>query len=138
MKTYPTQGAAHLAGARDVVRIVTHATARAAYRRAEAAAEAVPDTHNRIRHGARTKAIDDYLTPRSVYADAAEVAEAIAGRQVHYIHRHAVNLGSRRWSDYRPEYEESYGDGIVLTGTASKSGRTVDRIQLTHLIIVRK
>lgn len=136
MKTYDTIGAAYLAGAKTAVQVVTHATARAAYRRAVAAAEAIPEAHNRIRHDAKTEAIDAYITPRAKYADAAEVAEAVAGKQVHYIHRHTVNLGTRRWSDYRPEYEEFRGS-IIIKGTASKTGKSIDRISLAHLIIVQ-
>lgn len=136
MQTYQTQGAAYLAGARDTVQVVTHATARAAYRRAIAAAEAIPETQPRKRHSAKAEAIDAYLAPRTRYADANEVAEAIAGKQVHYLHRHTVNLGTRKWSDYRPEYEEAI-DGLILTGTASKTGRSVDRISIVYLIIVQ-
>ena len=136
MKTYDTIGAAYLAGAKTAVQVVTHATARAAYRRAVAAAEAIPETQPRKRHSAKAEAIDAYLTPRAKYADAVEVAEAIAGKQVHYIHRHTVNLGSRRWSDYRPEYEE-FRESIILKGMASKTGKSIDRISLAHLIIVQ-
>lgn len=136
MKTYDTIGAAYLAGAKTAVQVVTHATARAAYRRAVAAAEAIPETQPRKRHSAKAEAIDAYLTPRAKYADAVEVAEAIAGKQVHYIHRHTVNLGTRRWSDYRPEYEEFRGS-IILKGMASKTGKSIDRISLAHLIIVQ-
>lgn len=136
MKTYKTIGEAYLAGAKTAVQVVTHATARAAYRRATAAAEAIPEAQNRKRHSAKTEAIDAYITPRAKYADAAEVAEAIAGKKVHYLHRHAVNLGTRKWSDYRPEYEEFRG-GIIIEGTASKTGRSIDRISLAHLIIVQ-
>lgn len=136
MKTYETIGAAYLAGVRDVVPIVSHATARAAYRRAVAAAEAIPEAQNRKRHSAKAEAIDAYITPRAKYANAAEVAEAIAGKQVHYIHRHTVNLGTRRWSDYRPEYEE-FRRSIILKGTASKTGKSIERISLAHLIIVQ-
>ena len=136
MQTYPTPGAAYLAGAKDLVPIVSHATARAAYRRAVAAAEAIPEAQNRKRHSAKAEAIAAYLMPRYKYADAVEVAEAIAGKQVHYIHRHTVNIGTRRWSDYRPEYEEFRGS-IILKGTASKTGKSVDRIHTIHLTIVQ-
>lgn len=136
MKTYKTTWDAHAAGIKNAVQIVTHATARAAYRRAIAAAETVPEAHNRIRHDVKTEAIDAYLTPRAKYADAAEIAEAIAGKKTHYIHRHTVNLGTRKWSDYRPEYEEFRGS-IIIDGTASKTGRSIDRISIAHLIIVR-
>lgn len=137
MKTYPTPGAAYAAGARDIVAIVSHATARAAYRRALAAVEAIPARNNRVRHSAKAQAIDEYLAPRTKYADAADAAAAIAGQQVHYIHRHAVNLGTKAWSDYRPEYEETTS-GIILTGTASKTGKSVDRIPTVYLTIVQK
>lgn len=136
MKTYKTARDAHDAGVHNAVRIVTHATARAAYRRAIAAAETVPEAHNRIRHDVKTETIDAYITPRARYADAAEIAEAIAGKRTHYLHRHTVNLGTRRWSDYRPEYEEMH-EGIIITGTASKTGRSIDRISIAHLIIVQ-
>lgn len=137
MKLYPTQGAAYIAGARDIVPVVTHATARAAYRHANAAAEAIPEAFNRKRRSVRVETIDAYLAPRMKYANAADVAQAIAGKQVRYIHRHSVNLGTRRYPDYRPTYEETW-DGIILTGTASKTGKSVNGIALVHLIIVQK
>lgn len=137
MKLYQTRGAAFTAGARDAVPVVTHATARAAYRRGVAAAEAIPEAHNRQRHAAKEAAISAYIKPRAKYADAADVAEAIAGKPVHYLHRRTVNLGSRKWSDYRPEYEEHYISGIILEGTASASGKSVNRVSIAHFIIVK-
>lgn len=137
MKTYPTEAAVWKSGARGIVQVITHATARAAYRRGVAAAEAIPEAHNRQRHAAKEAAISAYIKPRVKYADIEAVAEAIAGKPVHYLHRHTVNLGTRKWSDYRPEYEEHHTRGIILEGTASASGKSVNRTSIAFLTIVK-
>jgi len=136
LNTYPTEGAAYVAGIRQIVKIIPHEAAVRAYEAAEQAAEAVPEAHNRKRVDARTAAIDAVIKQSARYADATEAAAHIAGQPVDYLHRRAVNLGTRRWSDYRAEYEQRWSDSLILQGTASKTGKSIDHLSLSFLVLV--
>lgn len=118
-----------------MIGIITHVTARAAERRADAAEAAIPERNRRARVDARTKAIDDYLKPRIKYIPREDVLPTIAGARIDYLHRHTVNLGTRRWPDYRAEYETFFG--IIQTGTTSKTGKSVDHISTSDIVLVR-
>lgn len=136
LKTYPTAREAYAAGAAGVVEVITHETAARAFAAAAEAAQAIPAAHNRKRVDARTAAIDAVVEQAARYADATEAAAHIAGQPTDYLHRHTVNLGTRRWSDYRAEYEQYWRDSLILHGTASKTGKSVNHVSLVHLVLV--
>ena len=137
LQTYPTKGGAYATGALYLVTIIDHETAAQALEAAALAEQEVPAAHNRVRVSARTKAIDAIVNDAARYADKDAAAAHIAGQQVDYLHRHTVNLGcSRRYSDYRADYERRMDGSIVLHGTASKTGKSIDRISIAYTILV--
>lgn len=136
LKTYPTEGAAFVAGARELVPIITHEDAADAYAAAEEAAQAIPAAHNRKRHDARTAAVDAIVRSRARYANKEDAAAHIAGQPVDYLHRHTVNLGTGRYPDYRPAYEQRRADRLYLSATASKTGKSLDRVSISFVVLV--
>lgn len=135
LATYPTEDAAYAAGARHIVEVIPHEAAARAYEAAEQAAKAIPETHNRKRADARTAAIDAVVKQAARYADATETAAHIAGQPVDYLHKHTVNLGTSKWQDYRAEYEQM-ADSLILHATASRTGKSVERIPLVYVVLV--
>lgn len=135
MKTYETHQEAYRAGG-ETVQIITHADAAEAYRRAIEAEQAIPAAHNRKRHSARAEAIDSYINSRARYATFGEAAQHIAGCQIDYLHRTTVNLGTSRYPDFRPEYEQHWINSLVLHGTASKTGKSIDTLQTRYVVLV--
>ena len=135
--TYPTIDEARSHSKRgDVVAVVTHEQARAAYEAGEAAAETIPAWQVRIRHTARHDAIADTIYSETTrYAAIEDVAAHIADNLVEYLHRHTVNLGTRRWSDYRPVWE-TCGESIVHHTTASKTGLSIDGVSTVFCVLV--
>ena len=136
LTTYPTAAEAYSAGARDLVQVIDHETAARAFEAGEQAAQAVPAAHNRKRVDKRTRAIDRVVNERRRYADKDAAAAHIAGQPVDYLHRHTINLGTSRYPDNRPEYEQYYADTLVLRGTASKSGKSIDRLSISYAVLV--
>lgn len=139
LKTYQTKREAHKAAGNycDLIPVVSHAAARKAYALSIEAAEALPEYQRRRRVDVMTEAIDRHLATRMRFAIATEAQDYIKSRCVDYLHRHTVNLGTRRYSDYRAEYEVYYtADGIILHGTASATGKKVGTIPTSFLTLV--
>lgn len=136
LKTYPTTAEAYSAGARDLVQVIDHETAARAFEAGEQAAQEVPAAHNRRRVEERTRAIDRVVSEHQRYADKAAAAQHIAGKPADYLHRHTINFGTSRYPDHRPEYEQYHADTLILHGTASKSGKSIDRLSTSYAVLV--
>lgn len=133
LKTYTAEEARELDA--DTVAVITHEDARRAYDLANEAEQAIPKAHTRKRVDARTAAISKAVRESARYAVTADAAAHIAGREVEYLHCHTVNLGTSRYPDHRAQYEEGWKT-LILKATASKTGKSVERIPTSYLVLV--